>query len=58
MDIEKLLDNKLNGAYPRMLRTALNAHWAQRVTNKKLYNNFPKTTETIRYRRVQFSGYI
>ena len=25
---------------------------------KKLYNNFPKTTETMRYRRLQFSGHI
>ena len=56
--LTKSLENKLNGAYTRMLRAALNAHWAQRVTNKKLYNNFPKTTETIRYRRLQFSGHI
>ena len=56
--LTKSLENKLNGAYTRMLRAALNAHWDQRVTNKKLYNNFPKTTETIRYRRLQFSGHI
>ena len=39
-----------------MLRAALNVHWSQRVTNKKLYNDLPKITETIRYRRLKFSG--
>ena len=33
--LTKSLENKLNGAYTRMLRAALNVHWAQRVTNKK-----------------------
>ena len=56
--LTKSLENKLNGAYTPMLRAALNVHWAQRVTNKKLYNDLPKTTETIRYRRLQFSGHI
>ena len=38
--------NKLNGAYTRTLRAALNVHWSQRVTNKELYNYLPKITET------------
>ena len=54
--LTKSLENKLNGAYTRMLRAALNVHWSQRVTNKKLYNDLPKITETIRYRRLKFSG--
>ena len=54
----KSLENKLNGAYTRMLRAALNVHWSQRVTNKELYNDLPKITETIRYRRLKFSGHI
>ena len=29
-----------------------------RVTNKKLYKDLPKITETIRYRRLKFSGHI
>ena len=35
--LAKSLENKLNGAYTRMLRAALNVHWSQRVTNKELY---------------------
>ena len=41
-----------------MLRAALNVHWSQRVTNKELYNDFPKITEIIRYRQLKFSGHI
>ena len=41
-----------------MLRAALNVHWSQRVTNKKLYNDLPKITEIIRYRRLKCSGHI
>ena len=29
-----------------------------RVTNKKLYKDLPKITETIRYRLLKFSGHI
>ena len=58
LTLTKSLENKLNGAYTRMLRAALNVHWSQRVTNKKLYNDLPKITETIRYRRLKFSGHI
>ena len=56
--LTKSLKNKLNGAYRRMLRAALNVHCSQRVTNKKLYKDLPKITETIRYRRLKFSGHI
>ena len=41
-----------------MLHAALNVHWSQRVTNKELYNDLPKITETIRYRRLKLSGHI
>ena len=54
----KSLENKLNGAYTRMFRAALNFHLSQRVTNKELYNDLPKITETIRYRRLKFLGHI
>ena len=54
----KSLENKLNGAYTRKLRAALNVHWSQIVTNKKLYNDLPKITETIRYCRLKFSAQI
>ena len=54
----KSLENKLNGAYTHMLRAALNFHWSQRVINKELYNDLPKITQTICYRRLKFSGHI
>ena len=54
----KSLESKLNGAYTRMLLSALNVHWSQRVTNKKLSNDLPKITETIRYCRLKLSGHI
>ena len=54
----KSLENKLNGAYTRMLRAAFNVHWSQRVTNKKLDNDLPKIADTIRYRRFKLSGHI
>ena len=41
-----------------MFCAVLNFHWSQRVTNKELYNDLPKITETIRYRRLKFSGHI
>ena len=41
-----------------MFCATLNVHWSQRVTNKKLYNDLPKITETIRYCRLKFSGHI
>ena len=53
--LTRSLESKLNGAYTRILRAALNVHWSQRVTNKKLYNDLPKITETIRYCRLKFS---
>ena len=56
--LTKSLEKKLNGAYIRMLRATLNVHWSQRVTNKKLYNDLPKITETIRYCRLKFSWHI
>ena len=56
--LKKSIENKLNGAYTRMLRAALNFHWSQRVTNKELYNDLPKITETIRYCRSKFLGHI
>ena len=56
--LTKSLENKLNGAYTPMLRAALKVYWPQSVINKKLYNDLPKLAETIRYRRLAFSGHI
>ena len=56
--LTKSIENKLNGAYNRMLRASLNVSWSQRVANKELYNDLPKITETICCRWLKFSEHI
>ena len=51
------LERQLNGCYTRLLRTALNIHWSQFLTNEQLYGNLPKITEKIRRRRLMFAGH-
>ena len=55
--LTKSLTTKLNGPYTRLIRAALNASWRQHMTNKELYGNLPKISETICARRVRFSGH-
>ena len=47
----------LDGLYTRMLRTVLNVHWSQHITNKILYGDLPKLSEKIRRRRTRFAGH-
>ena len=35
------LERQVNGCYTRLLRTALNIHWSQFLTNEQLYGNLP-----------------
>ena len=51
------LEKKLDGAYTRMLRAALNRHWTERPTNKELYANIPPITASIRQQRLRFAGH-
>ena len=55
--LTKTLSKKLDGTYTRMLRAALNVSWKQHLTNKELYRYLPCVTETIRERRLRFSGH-
>ena len=41
-----------------MLRAALNISWKNHPTNKEIYGNIPRLTDTIRYRRLRFAGHI
>ena len=41
----------------RMLRTALNIHWNQLLTNEQLYGSLPKISEKIRRRRLKLAGH-
>ncbi len=51
------LSSQLNGCYTRMLRTALNIHWNQLLTNEQLYGSLPKISEKIRIRRLKLAGH-
>ena len=49
------LEKKIDGAYTRMLRAALNVSWADRLTNKELFGT---STSTIRQQRMRFAGHF
>ena len=51
------LERKLDGAYTRMLRAALNKSWEDHLTNKELYGEIPRITSTIRQQRLRFAGH-
>ena len=40
-----------------MLRVVKNVTWRQHITNEVLYAGLPRTSATIRERRVKFSGH-
>ena len=50
----KATEKKLDGTYTRLLRAALNVNWRQHMSNKDLYGDLPKVSNTIRERRVKF----
>ena len=51
------LEKKIDGAYTRMLRAALNVSWKEHLTNKELYGKTPKVTSSIREQRLRFTGH-
>jgi hypothetical protein len=51
------LEKKLDGAYTRMLRIALNKSWRQHLTNKVLYGNIPPISKSICQQRLRFAGH-
>ena len=55
--LTKSLTRRLDGVYTRMLRAALDVSWKTHTTNKKLYGNIPPISQTIKERRLQFSGH-
>lgn len=52
------LENKLDGAYTRMLRAALNVSWEEHMTNKELYGSLPPISQTIKMQRMRFAGHV
>ena len=47
----------VDGCYTRMLRTVLNVHWKEHMTNADLYGDLPKISHKIRERRIRFAGH-
>ena len=52
------LEASLDGAYTRMLRSALNISWKQHLTKKQLYANIPPITVIIRERRLNLQATV
>ena len=46
--------NRLDGTYTRMLRVVLGVSWKEYKTNKELYGNLTKITDTLKIRRLRF----
>ena len=42
------IEQELDGCYTRMLRTVLNVHWKQHMTNAELYDKLPRISQKIR----------
>lgn len=55
--LTKTLKQKIDGVYTRMLRSILNINWKSHTTNKELYGDLPRVSQTIQERRLQFSGH-
>ncbi|CAM1311015.1 Uncharacterised protein r2_g2141 [Pycnogonum litorale] len=51
------MEKKINGAYTRMLRSALNRSWKDHPTNKELYSNIPPISKSIQQQRMRFAGH-
>ena len=51
------LEEKIDGAYTRMLRTALNRSWKDHPTNVELYGHIPPISESLQQQRMRFAGH-
>ena len=55
--VTKSTEKSIDGAYTRMLRSALNVSWRDHVTNEELYGHLPKLSSKIRTRRMRIAGH-
>ena len=51
------LEKKIDGAYTRMLRTALNRSWKDHPTNEELYGHIPPISKLLQQHRMRFAGH-
>ena len=55
--LTKTLTKKIDGAYTRMLRAALDIHWSNHPTKQQLYVILPPVSSTIRQSKLKFAGH-
>ena len=55
--VNKTTEKLIDGAYIRMLRTALNISWREHITNEELYGPLPNISTQIRERRMRLAGH-
>ena len=55
--LTKVLENRLNINYIRMLHAILNRSWKDHPNNKEIYGNIPDICTLIRHQRLRFSGH-
>ena len=55
--INKSLEKIINACYTKLLRMVLNVSWKDNWSNKKLYNDMPKSTNIIATRRLSIAGH-
>lgn len=51
------LEKKIDGAYTRMLCTALNRSWKDHPTNVELYGHIPPISKSLQQQRTRFAGH-
>ena len=51
------LEKKLDSAYNRLYRYALNINWKDKITNAQLFATFQPLSVRLRFRRLQFAGH-
>ena len=56
--VTKTLKKRLDGCYTRMLRTALNVSWKQKLRNEELYGDLPPVSTKVTSRRLKLSGHL
>ena len=57
MDNETTLTKKLDVAYTKLLRYALNISWKDHVKNIDLYKTLPRVSTRLQQRRMIFAGH-
>jgi hypothetical protein len=55
--ITATLAKKLDGAYTKLLRYALNVKWTEKKTNKQVYGNLLPVSVRLKERRMIFAGH-